>query len=202
MVVGPEAAGSLLTGNVVRDSIKRGSAHDQDDLLHGQIASVVTGVAGAILTVAGGARLGFLDNVLSRPFLRGFICAIGIVILIDQLIPEMGLTLRQREVGDEHGSTWDKVLFLAHNVRFAHGLTSAVSFGSFAIIMVCRYGTHERVKQHSILTNWTSGISEDDFSRTIPKLLTYQIGLLSFCYPQSSHGNSAGTQRVSRYSVT
>ncbi len=138
MVVGPEAAGSLLTGNVVRDSIKRGHDSDADGNMHAQIAGVVTGMAGAILLVAGGARLGFLDNVLSRPFLRGFISAIGVVILIDQLISEMGLNQREREVGDEHGSCLEKIIFLVQNLNYAHGLTCVVSFGSFAIIMVCR----------------------------------------------------------------
>jgi hypothetical protein len=140
MVVGPEAAGSLLTGNVVRDSINRsGDSSESDDLLHAQIAGVVTGMAGAILLAAGAARLGFLDNVLSRPFLRGFISAIGIVILIDQLIPELGLTALAAEIGGiTHGSCWAKFVFLVKHLGSAHGLTAGVSLGSFAIIMVCR----------------------------------------------------------------
>ena len=139
MVVGPEAAGSLLTGNVVRDNIVHKRARDEDGAVLASIAGVVTGVAGAILFLAGVARIGFLDNVLSRPFLRGFISAIGIVIIMDQLIPEMGLTARSREVGEvAHGSTFDKLIFLIQNAHVAHGLTCAVSFGSFAVIMVCR----------------------------------------------------------------
>ena len=68
MVVGPEAPGSLLTGGVVVDSIRKGHARDDEGNVHAQIAGVVTGVAGAILLASGFARLGFLDNVLSRPF--------------------------------------------------------------------------------------------------------------------------------------
>ena len=139
MVVGPEAAGSLLTGNVVRDSIQKGHARDDEALAHAVIAGVVTGVAGAILLLAGGARLGFLDNVLSRPFLRGFISAIGFVILVDQLIPELGLAgLASGANGVQHGSSFEKILFLIANVRRSHGLTTSVSLGSFAITMVCR----------------------------------------------------------------
>lgn len=139
MVVGPEAAGSLLTGNVVRDSISRGRAGDGDGDILASIAGTVTGVAGAILLIAGIARIGFLDNVLSKPFLRGFISAIGFVILADQLIPEMGLTARSGEVGGvAHGSSFEKIIFLIENGSRAHGLTCAVSFGSFFVIMVCR----------------------------------------------------------------
>ncbi|KAF2010290.1 hypothetical protein BU24DRAFT_399511 [Aaosphaeria arxii CBS 175.79] len=137
MVVGPEAPGSLLTGEVVRENIKRGTAADQDGQLNAEIAGIVTCMAGTFIFIAGLFRLGFLDNILSRPFLRGFISAIGIVIFVDQLIPEMGLA---RRAADEvsHGSCLDKIVFLVRNVGNAHGLTTAVSFGSFGIIMFFR----------------------------------------------------------------
>ena len=100
---------------------------------------MTTFMAGSIILLAGIFRLGFLDNVLSRPFLRGFISAIGIVIFIDQLIPEMGLSRLASQVrGVEHGSCLDKTIFLVRHGGQAHALTSAVSFGAFAIIMVCR----------------------------------------------------------------
>ena len=140
MVVGPEAAGSLLVGTVVRTSVDKGQSGEEDDVMNARIAGVVTGMAGAVIFVAGLTRLGFLDSVLSRPFLRGFISAIGFVIVVDQLIPEMGLTeVAKHANGVSHGSSVDKLVFLVQNVSSAHGLTCAVAFGSFAIIMVCRY---------------------------------------------------------------
>jgi MFS superfamily sulfate permease-like transporter len=137
MVVGPEAAGSLLTGQVVRDNISKKHWDDADQTRNAQIAGMTTFMAGAVIFFAGIFRLGFLDNVLSRPFLRGFISAIGIVILVDQLIPEMGL---QGLAGNavEHGSSVDKLMFIIHSGSKAHGLTCAVSFGALAVIMVCR----------------------------------------------------------------
>ncbi|KAL9087472.1 MAG: hypothetical protein Q9159_003609 [Coniocarpon cinnabarinum] len=139
MIVGPEAPGSLLLGGVVVDSIRKGHARDEDGEIHAQIAGVVTGIAGAVLLLSGFARLGFLDNVLSRPFLRGFISAIGIVIIIDQLIPEMGLSSRVAlDESAQHGSTIAKAIFIVKNIKQAHGLTSAVSFGTLAVTLVCR----------------------------------------------------------------
>ena len=137
MIVGPEAPGSLLTGEVVRENIKKGTTGDDDGVRNAEIAGIVTCMAGAFIFLAGIFRLGFLDNVLSRPFLRGFISAIGIVIFVDQLIPEMGLA---RLAADQvsHGSCLDKIVFLVRNVRNAHGLSCAVSFGAFAIIMFFR----------------------------------------------------------------
>ncbi|RVX75886.1 hypothetical protein B0A52_00243 [Exophiala mesophila] len=139
MVVGPEAAGSLLVGSVVKSSIESGGSGDDDNVLNAQIAGVVTGIAGAVIFVAGLSRLGFLDSVLSRPFLRGFISAIGFVIFVDQLIPELGLAHEAKEDGDvAHGSSAQKLVFLARNISKSHGLTAAVSFTSFAVIMVFR----------------------------------------------------------------
>jgi MFS superfamily sulfate permease-like transporter len=139
MVVGPEAAGSLLTGQVVKENINRGNFEDDDGRLAAEVAGVVTFTAGLVIFMAGIFRLGFLDNVLSRPFQRGFISAIGIVIFVDQLIPELGLTHVAAEVGGVvHGSCLEKTRFLITHLDKAHGLTTAVSLGSFAIIMVCR----------------------------------------------------------------
>ncbi|KAI9824455.1 MAG: hypothetical protein M1832_001990 [Thelocarpon impressellum] len=139
MVVGPEAAGSLLVGSVVRTMVDSGQSSDDDAIAHARTAGVVTGMAGSVIFIAGLTRLGFLDNVLSRPFLRGFISAIGFVILVDQLIPEMGLVDRAKEVGGvSHGSSYEKLEFLVTNAGYGHGLTCAVAFTSFAIIMVLR----------------------------------------------------------------
>lgn len=111
------------------------------------MAGVVTGMAGAIIFIAGLTRLGFLDSVLSRPFLRGFISAVGFVIIVDQLIPELGLQNLASEVGGvSHASSVDKLRFLFANINKASGITCAVSGISFLIIMVFRCV--------SILTLW------------------------------------------------
>jgi MFS superfamily sulfate permease-like transporter len=139
MIVGPEAAGSLLVGEVIRASVDKGKLGDDDEVANAQVVGIVTGMSGAIILIAGITRLGFLDNILSRPFLRGFISAIGFVIVVDQLIPEMGLVQRAREVGGVmHGSSVDQLIFLFENVQYAHALTCSIAFGSFAIIMLFR----------------------------------------------------------------
>ena len=143
MVVGPEAAGSLLTGSVVKEAIKAGTHYEHEEQKHAQVAGMVTGLAGAFILGAGLCRLGFLDGVLSRPFLRGFISAIGIVILVDQLIPEMGLnTVAKGSEAASHGSSLDKILFLFRHGHEAHKLTCIVSFTTIAIVMVLREMKH------------------------------------------------------------
>ncbi|KAL5325825.1 hypothetical protein ACEPPN_006959 [Leptodophora sp. 'Broadleaf-Isolate-01'] len=139
MVVGPEAAGSLLVGSVVRSSVDSGKSPEYDDAMHARIAGVVTGMAGAAIFIAGLTRLGFLDSVLSRPFLRGFISAIGFVIVVDQLIPELGLAeLAEAHGGVSHGSSVDKLRFLFGNIQHSSKITATVAGVSFLIIMVFR----------------------------------------------------------------
>lgn len=139
MVVGPEAAGSLLVGSVIRSSVDSGKSPEYDEAMHARIAGVVTGMAGAVIFIAGLTRLGFLDSVLSRPFLRGFISAIGFVIVVDQLIPELGLAdLAELQGGVSHGSSVDKLRFLFGNVQHASKITATVAGVSFLIIMVFR----------------------------------------------------------------
>ncbi|KYK58327.1 hypothetical protein DCS_05340 [Drechmeria coniospora] len=138
MVVGPEAAGSLLVGTVVQQSVDSGADGEDDGLLHGQICGVVAGMAGAMVLIAGLVRLGFLDSVLSKPFLRGFISAIGFVIAVDQLIPELGLVELAEEQGVSHGSSVDKIMFMVANAGKMHRLTFAIAAISFVVIMICR----------------------------------------------------------------
>lgn len=139
MVVGPEAAGSLLIGTVVMNSIDSGHIGEDDGLMNARVAGVTTAIAGAVTLVAGLFRLGFLDSVLSRPLLRSFITAIGFVIVVDQLIPETGLSEIASKYPDiDHGSTMDKFRFLIDNFGDIHHLTTAVAAGSFVIIMICR----------------------------------------------------------------
>lgn len=139
MIVGPEAAGSLLVGTVVKRNIDSGKSGDDDAELQAILCGVVAGLAGAMVFLAGLARLGFLDGVLSRPFLRGFISAIGVVITVDQLIPELGLN-RVLETLPEvrHGSSVDKVRFIIGNLDKAHLPTFIVAASSFTIIMLFR----------------------------------------------------------------
>lgn len=138
LVVGPEAAGSLLTGAIVKASVMQGNSGEDDPTETALIVGVATAMSGGMILVAGLTRLGFLDNVLSRPFLRGFITAIGFVIFVDQLIPELGLAEYAKETGVSHGTSVEKLIFIFRYARECHGLTAIVSIVSFSVIMVFR----------------------------------------------------------------
>ncbi|OTB03862.1 hypothetical protein M426DRAFT_321351 [Hypoxylon sp. CI-4A] len=139
MVVGPEAAGSLLIGSIVKDSIDLGRGEEDNAILQAKVAGVAVGIAGATVFLMGVFRLGFLDSVLSRPFLRGFISAIGVVIFIDQLIPVLGLHRAAKTAsGVTHGSTVQKLEFVLTHLGDRHKLTGLVGIVGFVVIMVLR----------------------------------------------------------------
>ncbi|KAF8532838.1 sulfate transporter family-domain-containing protein [Trichophaea hybrida] len=144
MAVGPEAAGSLLMGNAIRMmNSHHDPAFDDDggegnDFQNVRLAATITAMTGVIALMAGVLRLGFLDSVLSRPLLRGFISGVGFVILVDQLLPEMGLIPLAKEEGITHASTLTKLYWLIQHIPQAHILTLAVAGTSFAVIMIGR----------------------------------------------------------------
>ncbi|KAK8105811.1 Sulfate permease [Apiospora kogelbergensis] len=139
MVVGPEAAGSLLIGSIVKGSIDAGAGDDDNGVLQAKVAGVAVGIAGATVFIMGAFRLGFLDSVLSRPFLRGFISAIGVVIFIDQLVPVLGLTKAASHASSvQHPSSVDKLKFLFTHLGDIHKLSAIVGVVSFTVIMVLR----------------------------------------------------------------
>ena len=79
--VGPEAALSLLIGQMVTELVYSDPhhVHKHPELEAAAIALVTTFQVGIITLGLGLLRLGFLDVVLSRALLRGFITAVGVV---------------------------------------------------------------------------------------------------------------------------
>ena len=102
------------------------------------VVGIATAMTGAMILLAGLTRLGFLDNMLSRPFLRGFITAIGFVIFVDQLVGELGLSEKAAKTGASHGTTVEKLTFILRHTGDIHTLTALVSLVSFTSIMVFR----------------------------------------------------------------
>lgn len=139
MIVGPEAAGSLLVGSIVKGSVDYGDGSEDDGVLHAQIASIAVGISGAYVFLMGLGRFGFIDNVLSRPFLRGFISSIGLVIFIDQLTPVLGLSQVAHDLPTvPHRSTVEKLQFIFTHLGDWHRLSGIIGIVSFVVIMVLR----------------------------------------------------------------
>ncbi|KAF8150513.1 sulfate anion transporter [Mycena galopus ATCC 62051] len=137
--VAPEAAISLLLGQAIGDILLDFSDphSDEAEVVKIAISTIITMQVGLFAFLLGFFRLGFIDVVLSRALLRGFVSAIAVVILTEQLVPMLGLTTLIHQVHPE--STFDKVLFLLE-YAFTHSniTTTVISFSALAVIIAIR----------------------------------------------------------------
>ncbi|KAL7309281.1 hypothetical protein PS15m_011388 [Mucor circinelloides] len=125
--VGPEATVSLIVGS--------GIAHQQSSARHpfdpeaaAAIASLTAFFVGLFTLALGLLRFGFLDSLMSRALLRGFITAVGVVVLVQQSILLLGLGDLATQVGlTPDSTTIQRLLFLASYVSYSDPLTSAFS---------------------------------------------------------------------------
>ncbi|KAL1662674.1 sulfate transporter family-domain-containing protein [Schizophyllum commune] len=135
--VAPEAALSLIVGQAVRDM-----QHDYDpEMKHSTaiglaVSTVITFQVGLITFLLGFFRLGFIDVVLSRALLRGFITAIAIIISIEQLIPMLGLVPLEHTL--HPSTTIEKFMFIIKNLDHLHYLTAIISFSTLLALIAVR----------------------------------------------------------------
>lgn len=137
--VAPEAALSLLVGQAITELTHDIDPHSPHaEAMRFQISSVITLQVGLITFLLGVFRLGFLDVVLSRALLRGFVSALAIVISIEQLIPMFGLVELQHQLKPH--TTPEKIEFLIlHAVPNAHKATTTISLVALAVLVAMRY---------------------------------------------------------------
>ncbi|KAL4064287.1 sulfate transporter family-domain-containing protein [Scleroderma yunnanense] len=134
--VSPEASLSLLVGQAVTE-FRHKHPDSNPDHVGIAVATAIGLQVGLFASFLGFFRLGFLDVVLSRALLRGFVTAVAVVITVEQLIPMFGLVTLEDELQPE--SSLDKIIFLVENVwTHAHELTTIISFGALAALMLFR----------------------------------------------------------------
>lgn len=79
--VAPEAALSLLVGQAITDIMHDNHHKNEDRTTVGfKVVTAITLQSGLFSFLLGLFRLGFIDVILSRALLSGFVAAVGIVI--------------------------------------------------------------------------------------------------------------------------
>ncbi|KAF9932905.1 hypothetical protein FBU30_007064 [Linnemannia zychae] len=132
--VGPEALVSMLVGSAIAQQQHAIGSTDPKTAL--AIGCIITLFVGLITFFLGFVRLGFMDSVLSRALLRGFITAVAVVVIIEQSITLFGLKTLAEEFGiGEQSSTVEKVAFIIENFDKIHYLTTIVSFSSIVFLL-------------------------------------------------------------------
>ncbi|CAO3682679.1 unnamed protein product [Rhizopus stolonifer] len=135
MSVGPEATLSLLVGSSIAQL-------NNDDTIHVDPlawACLMTIFVGIFTFLLGIFRLGFLDSLMSRALLRGFISGVGLVVALQQGIILLGLVkLSEEKDITEASSSIARFLFLLENIQFSHALTTSVSVVSVSFLVFSR----------------------------------------------------------------
>lgn len=109
MIVGPESAISLIIGQAIEARVSEDS-----HLKPINLCLMITFIAGLVLLIGGLLRFGFLENVLSRALLRGFISAVGIIMVITSLVVELQLNHVTPNKEEHYHSPFEKLAYL-HN---------------------------------------------------------------------------------------
>ncbi|KAK6203474.1 putative sulfate transporter [Scheffersomyces amazonensis] len=134
LIVGPSPSTAIMFGQMIEQIIHEKSFEAFSEL---EISSAISFTMSAILLGGGLLRFGFLDNVLSRALLKGFIAAMGLIMIINEFSTELGLVeLAQTQ---PHLTTVDKLLFIVRYYKKAHILTFTISSITLAIVLVVRY---------------------------------------------------------------
>ena len=132
MIVGPEAAVSMIIGQNIEVITKHHPEIDPVDIL-----CILTFLSGVVLLFFGILRFGYMDNVLCGTLLRGFITAIGLSMILNSVISMLGLEpVLNRLPSDVHvHSAVEKFLFLATHWTEFHRMTAIVGFTSFFVLI-------------------------------------------------------------------
>ena len=100
LAVGPVAVVSLMTASAVGKLAMEGTAD------YASAAIILAMISGAMLTLMGLLRLGFLANFLSHPVISGFITASGLIIAMSQIGGLLGVSTQGHAVPGLLSSIW------------------------------------------------------------------------------------------------
>ncbi|KAJ3044275.1 Solute carrier 26 [Rhizophlyctis rosea] len=152
--VGPEALISIIVGATIREfplpKDKDGSGRIEMDVKEKvALATVLNLMVGLLTFLLGFFRLGFLDSVLSRALLRGFILAVAFVVMIDMSPVLLGLVPPTDQC---NSATWaivdpvneslspiEKLIETLSNLGSLHPLTTAISAVSIAFLLGVKF---------------------------------------------------------------
>ncbi|PSK39059.1 hypothetical protein C7M61_002369 [Candidozyma pseudohaemuli] len=145
LVVGPLPGTAVLYGQVIDDIMH---SHKEMELTNLEVSATISVGMSAILLACGLLKWGFLDNIFLRALLKGFIGAMGVVMIINQFDIQMGL--QDLAAKEPHQSIVDKVVFAVKNALEAHKLTVAITVLTLLIVLFVRKFKNTLVNRYGI----------------------------------------------------
>ncbi|KAG2735049.1 hypothetical protein G9P44_001263 [Scheffersomyces stipitis] len=144
LVVGPSPSSAIIYGQVI-EQIRHAGLFESFTQL--ELSSAMSFSLSAVLLGAGFLRFGYLDNVLSRALLKGFIAAMGFIMIINEFSSELGMLELSKT--QPHLTNVDKVMFVVRNWRKTHVLSACISGITLAIVLAVRYVKGILVSKHN-----------------------------------------------------
>ncbi|KAF3986868.1 hypothetical protein FT663_04182 [Candidozyma haemuli var. vulneris] len=145
LVVGPSPGTAVLYGQVIEDIVHSSKEMKLTNL---EVSATISVGMSAILLACGLLKWGFLDNIFSRALLKGFIGAMGVVMIINQFVIQLGL--QDLAAKEPHHSIIDKVVFAVTNAHQAHRLTVCVTVFTLLIVLIVRKFKNTLVNRYGI----------------------------------------------------
>lgn len=135
LVVGPLPGTAVLYGQVV-ETFLHSPSKELSSLSPLEVSATLSVGMSGVLLVAGLLRWGFLDNVLSRALLKGYIGAMGVIMICNQLDIQMGL----QELAQKypHSTVLEKLTFAFGHWKAAHWSTALVSAVTLVVVLAIR----------------------------------------------------------------
>ena len=143
--IGPEALVSILVGSSIRE-FKLWKEHQDITALNPidnvQSTALLCLMIGVFVFLLGMFRFGFLDSVLSRALLRGFVLAVACVVIVEMLDTLLGFDRSSQQCGlsspvfkiPDGISTSERLLLILGNLDKTHFLTALISFFSITFL--------------------------------------------------------------------
>ncbi|KAL6063515.1 putative sulfate transporter [Balamuthia mandrillaris] len=124
MAVGPETVASILLGLNLQSS-----GLDPSD--YPNFTHIIAFTCGLFLFGLGILRFGFLDNVLSRPLLSGFINAVALMVMMEQVDTLLGIT-------NAHLHDWHKFPNIIKNISHTNWQTLVLGIVTIMVLLSFR----------------------------------------------------------------
>lgn len=125
LIAGPMSATAALSAATVAELATAGSPD------YVTLTATLAIATGALATIAGLSRLGFLANFISEPVLKGFIIGLALTIIVGQLPALVG-------VGKGGGNFFHKLWDWLGDLGDASGTTAVVGVGSLALVLLLK----------------------------------------------------------------
>lgn len=128
LAIGPEGVISLLSGSALL--VGASAASNEDALFEETIprAALLAFMVGIFTLCLGLFRVGFLDNLISRPILHGFVSASAAIIFVGQLDKFLGFQVDEVE--------WEVLIGVVENLDETNWYSLGIGIGSLILIIL------------------------------------------------------------------